>query len=229
MSYTNLINSMVATGVAEIITLPICTIKTNYQNSNSNSIIGSAKDIYAKHKLMGFYKSSTAAIFSQMISTSFKYTIYRHLEDNKYNNKVANGIISGVMTSMITHPIDVIKIHRQMNASFVTELRKVGPSLFYRGFSKSLSKTIIASMLFFPLYDYFKQNTGGNPLIASFMSATTATLIIHPVDYLKTRHIYNQPLYQGLNLIYYKGLSINLLRIIPHFMITMTIIDLLNK
>lgn len=229
MSYTNLINSMAATGIAEIITLPICTIKTNYQNSNSNSIIGSAKDIYAKHKLMGFYKASFSAISSQMISTSFKYTIYRHLEDNKYNNKVVNGIISGIMTSMITHPIDVIKIHRQMNASFISEFKKVGLPLFYRGYSKSLTKVMISSSLFFPLYDYFKEHTSGS-LSASFLSATASTLIMSPVDYLKTRHIYNQPLYQGLNPVhYYKGLSINLLRIIPHFMITMTIIDLLNK
>ena len=42
----NFKNSAIATAIAEVATLPICTIKTNYQNTNSTSIIQTIKNIY---------------------------------------------------------------------------------------------------------------------------------------------------------------------------------------
>ena len=63
------------------------------------------------------------------------------------------------------------------------------------------------------------------------LAALTSTIIIQPLDYLKTRHIYGQSLYEGgfKNLSsYYKGLSLNLMRIVPHFMITMLMIEYLK-
>jgi len=53
---------------------------------------------------------------------------------------------------------------------------------------------------------------------------------MHPVDYLKTRHMAGLNLYSGWNpLIYYRGLSINLMRIVPHFMITMGVIEWMKE
>ena len=69
-----------------------------------------------------------------------------------------------------------------------------------------------------------------NAISASFMSAIISTTIMHPIDYLKTRHIYGLPLYSGFNPFnYYKGLALNLARIVPHFVITMTTIDTLTN
>ena len=174
--------------------------------------------------------ASIPAISGQVFSTSSKYVIYRYLEDHKYNNKFANGCIAGIISSIITHPLDVIKIHVQMRTPFISELKHNGLSLFYRGYSKTLSKVCVASSLFFPLNDTYLQMTE-NALVASFYSAVTSTIIMHPVDYLKVRHIYGLPLYDSkLNIIsYYKGIGINLMRTVPHFMIVMSIIDKLNN
>lgn len=116
-----------------------------------------------------------------------------------------------------------------MGTKFWPEFKNHGFKLLYRGYSKSFSKTCIGSSLFFPVYDY-ANNKFNSPLYASLFSAVISTLIIHPVDYLKTRHVYGLPIYQGWHpSIYYKGLSLNLMRIVPHFMIVMTTIDYLNN
>lgn len=235
--YNDFIYSASATAFAEIVTLPICTLKTNYQNSNSTSIINSAKTMFKENGLRIFYKASLPAIGSQIVSTSSKYVFYRYLEDQqfKYSNKVLNGLISGISSSLITHPLDSIKIHRQMNTPFTPELKKHGLKIFYRGYSKTFSKVLVGSSIFLPLYDtfedHFKSKKYSNySVLASLFSGFISTIVMHPIDYLKTRHIYGLPLYQGLNpLSYYKGLTLNLMRIVPHFVILMTTINYLKN
>lgn len=227
--YKNAIYSSIGTGISEIVTLPLCTIKTNFQNTNSISIISTIKDIYLREGIKSFYKASFPAIFSQIFSTSSKYVLYRYIDNNQFTtNKFFNGMTAGLISSLFTHPMDIVKIHMQMNKKFIPEFKKEGLTIFYRGYSKSFAKIMLSSSLYFPLYDTFN-NYYKNTLYSSIGSAVITTLIIHPVDYLKTRHIYNLPLYQGYNpMIYYKGITLNMMRIIPHFVITMHFIDLLN-
>jgi hypothetical protein len=221
------INSAVATGVAEIITLPICTIKTVYQNTDSKSILQTVKHIYNTRGIPGFYKASVPAISSQIFSSSLKYVFYRKLEDENlpHTNKFINGALSGAMASIFTHPIDVIKVHWQMGDTLPIH----SPKIFYRGYSKTITKATVSASLYFPLTDYFKTHTD-NIAIASLCSAVISIMVTHPIDYLKTRHIYGLSLFEGWNPItYYKGLSLNMARILPHFVIMMTGIDLMEK
>lgn len=136
--------------------MPICTLKTVYQNTNSDSIVKTAKNIYAKSGLSGFYKASVPAILSQMFSTSTKYTFYKKLEDAKipHTNSVMNGLLSGILSSVFTHPIDVVKIHWQMNDGVKKSIRTDGMRVFYRGYSKTLGKVSVDSSLFFPLTNF---------------------------------------------------------------------------
>jgi len=243
----DLINSSIATCVAEVLTLPICTIKTNYQNTNSNSIPNTIKDIYKRNGLKSFYSASYPAIFSQVFSTSSKYFLYQYFENKnyKYSNKFTNGLFAGIISSLFTHPIDIIKIHQQMNTKFIPELKNHGIKLFYRGYSKTFSKIALSSTFFFPLYDTFYEKFK-SPTKSALLTSILVTFIMHPIDYLKTRHIYNLPLYNELKpkiitktifnknvkvfiIPLYKGIIINLLRIVPHFIITMNVIDYLKN
>ena len=228
----NFYSSLIGTGLAEIITLPICTAKTNFQNSNQQSIKTLTKNLYQQHGIKIFYNASFPAIMGQMISTSSKYTLYKFLTTNEKNpikNKFLNGMIGGVTSSLITHPLDVVKVHLQMKYNFSNVLREEGIKLFYRGYSKTFTKIAISSSCFFPIYETINEKID-NPMMASTFSGFLSAIIMHPADYLKTRHMSGKPLYQGLNpLIYYRGLSLNLLRIVPHFMITMTTIEYLKK
>jgi len=221
-------SSGIATGVAEILTLPICNIKTNFQNSKM-TMKEVVRMIYNQNGIKGFYNASFPAITSQIISTSSKYTFYRFLEDNFENPRVVNGLISGITSSLLTHPVDFLKIHLQMRDNPVKIVKKEGISVIYRGYSKSFGKIAVGSILFFPLYDLIKEKTN-NPVSAALFSSIVATTTMQPLDYLKIRHVYNQEFNHGLLLHrYYRGLTLNLMRVVPHFVIVMTFTEFLKE
>ena len=127
-SKNNIINSMIATTIAELITLPICTIKTNHQNNiniskthtdviihncsevkalirifqyknTSIPIFYTIKNIYNNGGIKAFYKASFPAITSQVFSTSSKYFLYRYLDDINY--QYSNKILNGMISGII--------------------------------------------------------------------------------------------------------------------------------
>ena len=231
-------DSIIGVTAAEILTLPICTVKTNYQNTESTSINQTIKQIYQTNGIRGFYRASVPAIFSQTISLSVKYVLYQVLVDKAtkqyqhigLGHRMCIGLITGISASLFTHPIDVVKIHLQMSTAIIPEVRKFGLTIFYRGYSKALNKVCVGSCLFLPLFDQFKQYAQSNVIVAAAASAIISTVIMHPLDYLKTRHIYGLPFYAGFNpRTYYKGITLNLLRVVPHFVIVMVIIDCLQR
>ena len=224
-----MINSAAATGVAELATLPICIVKTNYQNSKGTMREVIAR-LYEQGGIRAFYRASAPAIFSQIISTSTKYTFYRKLESIPWmTNKIVNGLIGGILSSLITHPIDFVKIHWQMRAGPATldVISREGFRVIYRGYSKSFAKVCVSSAMFYPLYDYVHGYTN-NAALSAFASAVISTVAMQPIDYLKTRHIYGKKIYHVDPRIYFRGLRVYLARVVPHFMITMTIIDALS-
>jgi hypothetical protein len=77
MDYNKIISISSATFIAEIITLPICTIKTIYQNNNHLNTVQTIQKIYSENKLKGFFNASKPAIISQIISTTSKYIFYK--------------------------------------------------------------------------------------------------------------------------------------------------------
>lgn len=228
--------SAISTGLAEIITLPICSVKTNHQlSSQSQSIKETILNMYRIGGIKIFYNASIPAMSSQILSTSSKYTIYTSLEnifnvEQKQKYKFINGLLSGWITSLITHPIDVFKINWQTNQKIRPFYEKEGLKSLYIGYSKTLSKTSLGSCLYFPIYDYFHKTFSNHAVAASMVSGLVSTLIIHPVDFLKTRHIGRKSLFLGWNpILYYRGLSINIARVVPHFTIVMSSIDYLKK
>ena len=220
-----------ATAIAEFMTLPICTVKTNFQNTeNMNQrkpIPQVVSEIYRRGGIRTFYKASFPAIFGQMFSTTSKYVLYRYFENNRdypIRNKFINGMTAGLISSLATHPMDVARVYLQMGQSFPKAFAH-----YYRGYSKTILKIAISSSLFFPLYDTFKKRIE-NPTLSATASGVVATICMHPVDYLKTRHMAGLRLYDGYNpMTYYRGLTLNLLRIVPHFAITMSLIDYFGR
>lgn len=227
-SVNNMIAAASATCVAELATLPFCTLKTNYQNAVNSSISQITRSIWKQYGVRGFYNASLWAISSQVLSSTSKYVIYQEIKDY-LPNKFMAGAVTGVMASCVTHPFDVLKIHAQMHKPFVPELRVVGPTLFYRGYSKTAVKSLIGSSCFFPIYDTVYQHTD-NPVHSAFVSAVASTTIMQPMDYMKTRHIYGQSYFSGWNpRPYFKGLTLNMARVVPHFVITMTLIEKIKE
>jgi hypothetical protein len=233
----HILQSSGATVIAEIATLPICTIKTCFQNAKTKqSVTQICREIYSNHGIAGFYRASLPAIGSQVISTSLKWTLYQKLKEknhlfqdiNSAQARLTNGLLSGIIPTLITHPLDVAKVHWQMRSPFP------GWRYAMRGYSKTLSKIAVGSVCYYPFYEYFKDvfaaqeqlSRNQKSLLSGICSGLASTLIVHPIDFLKTRHIYNQPLFLGWNpTAYYKGLTLNVCRVVPHFAITMFCID----
>lgn len=253
----NILASSTATLAAEIITLPICTIKTVYQNNHDKSIKQSVSYIYQRNGLFGFYRASSPAIVSQMVSMTFKYTLYRHFVDkispttpqsgNSVWHRMKSGLFSGMLSSIFTHPIDVwrsIYQNQQILSDHLTGYVRSTEAkwyssnkitLAYRGYTKTLGKTAIGSITFMPLFDTIKHHLSRgtevsdnkiyNTILASSLTASIATPICHIPDYLKIRHTSGTDPYHNISKNIFRGLSLNLLRVIPHFTIVMTIIE----
>lgn len=224
--------SAVGSALAEFLMLPVCTVKTQHQNHNmvNQSIPTTVRNIYRQAGIRGFYSASVWAITSQVVSSSSKWTFYRLLEDhNKHTNKFTNGCLSGVASSLLTHPLDALKIHKQMQQLKAFQWWRL--SELYRGYSKTLTKAAVGSTLFFPLYEYTQTYITNDKTASAMISATFSTCLLHPIDYLKTRHVFNNTLYQdGWQLRkYYRGLSLNLLRVVPHFTIWMATVQFLSS
>ena len=214
--------SGVATLVAELVTTPVCTLKTKYQHVNGNlKWMCVAKSVYSSDGVLGFYRSSPPAIASQILSMSLKYTLYRHFED-VIHHPILRGVITGLLSTLITHPIDVIKIRYQLNNATSTNIKF---TQLYQGYSKSAIKSSIGNSIYFPLFDFLNLKLE-NVAASSIFTAIIATTILHPVDYLKTLRAGGSN--ESISARPFKGLALNLSRVVPHFLITMSLINLLN-
>lgn len=224
--------NMLATTIAEIITLPICTIKTNHQVYNNKSMMITINNIYKTGGMMGFYQASIPAVISQVLSTTSKYTFYRYFtnlrntnKDDIFNNSI-NGIMGGIAGSVISHPVDVWKNYKQRNESYTKAIKKYNYKILYQGYSQSLLKNIVLYSILYPVYDYYYYKTNNN-IVSSIGTTITVGFITQPLDYLKTRYMAGLKDFHIKDL--YKGYHLMLFRNIPHFLITMTLINEFNK
>lgn len=240
MSFNDIKYAAFGTLIAEIVTLPICTIRTNYINNKLKSPISTIKNIYSNRGIYGFYQASLPALSGQVISTSCKYFTYHRYKKITENLSIDNtlgsiisGSLGGITVSFITHPIDVIKVNKQMGT------RNYSIKNFYRGFTPTLCKAGFSGALFFPLQEIILRKTN-NVDLSSCLTSIIATIAMQPLDYVKIRRISDHNFtFKGLakEIIggdikineLYRGLSLNLCRIVPHFIIVMKVIHYLNR
>lgn len=241
--YRDLLYSAIGSTTAEIITYPLCTLKTLHQNVHTKEkhIMSTFQKMLKERGFRGLWQGAMYGASSCLVGATLKYSLYRDFcryfdetyEDQSKTTKVSTRIISGIgsgfISSIISHPFEVIKIHKQENISFRDVFRKYGHTMLYSGFSKSTTKIFLGSMVSYPLFD-FTNSIISNTFIASIITATLYTCAIHPIDYMKTRQMSNKVWFHGCNIKpYYRGLILNLMRIVPHFTIFMCVVDCLKN
>jgi hypothetical protein len=231
--FKNILSSAFGTLIAEIVTIPICTLKTVYQNNFQFTIQQTFTHIYNQNKsYRGFFQASGPSIISQIISTSSKYSAYEYIKSVRGNsekgdivNNSINGIIGGLMGSIITHPFDLWKNFVQRNESYIHHLRfnSIYKDRFitrglYQGYSGSLAKNIVLYASLFPLLDFYESKTD-HFWLASVATTVSVSLIIQPFDYYKVVKM------SGIKSIQnpMRGFTLLLSRSIPHLFITMSI------
>lgn len=208
-------DSILANSCAEFLTIPICTIKTNYQIGSHNNILSCIKNIYKSRGIYGFFSASIPSIGSRILFSTSRYTTYNLLErKDNHLSKSIHSMISGVIISLITHPIDNIKVHMQMN--------NLKFNHFYNGYKWTFLKTLCSGPLFIYTYKFSNQIFNDDLIITAISTSIITTTILHPIDYLKIEGIY-YPLKKIDHI--FKGLSLNLLREVPYFVIFICILS----
>jgi len=241
----HIISSIIGTTCAEVLTLPICTVKTIYQTQTQAQTNNKVKplqivsNLYQTQGIKGFFQASGPAIVSQVLSTSSKYYLYhiikdlRQTEPDDFISNSINGALGGLGGSVLSHPFDVWKNHIQRSASlpFKERLDLVrnpiqSIKILYSGYSGSIIKNLVLYSLLFPVYDFYKLNLS-NHIVASIATTLTCSIVTQPVDYYKTVLMSGKKFDGWANP--YKGFGLMLSRSIPHFMISMGITDLIKS
>lgn len=217
--------------IAELATLPLYAIKTNYQTSSGKSVGNITKNIYSQYGIFGFYNAVLSAILARIASSFIKYSIYneikyyRQTNDNELYDNMINGCIAGVSCSFFVHPIDVVTNHLQRFNKFDVNLFKA--KVLYAGFSQTLLRNFILYSVLFSVFDYSKYLTNNNIVLACMMTTTISTSILQPVDYLRTRLMAQQRNDIGNTFKNFrscwKGYHLNYLANTMHFAIAMSI------
>jgi hypothetical protein len=226
--FKKITSSAIGTLVAEIVTLPICTVKTVYQNNPQFNTKQTIQYIYQQSGHKGFVQAFVPSILSQMLSTSCKFGFYeliknhRSTEKNDLLNNSINGMLGGIIGSIITHPIDIWRNYKQRNQSFVSHIKsnynnislkmKFITKTFYSGYRGSLGKNIVLYSFLFPLNDFYKSHFN-SIFISAPLTTLSVSLLIQPFDYYKSVKMANNNI--GKN--YFRGFHLMLGRSLPHF------------
>lgn len=232
--YTKIINSTISVGLAEIITQPICLIRTRVINmfdtqnvSEYNLTKQIIKDLYNEEGMIGFFRTSPPGVASQMLATALRYSIYTNNENETTMDKVKISALGGALASTIVNPIDVVRVNLQLG---YRELLSKPLSFYYNGYAAALWKSSVGGAIYFPMKDYLYKETN-NIVVSSIGSSIVAVTVCQPADWLKTRMMSGKT--TNLQPISYlrhsfTGYTLNLLKIVPHFTVTMCLLNWLN-
>jgi hypothetical protein len=153
--------------------------------------------------------------------------------------------VAGALSTVITHPLDWFKIAWQRSTQSKPELRcniyqtvRRQPSIIYRGWSKSALKSGVGGTLWFGMYFTLREQFAYSAVTASVMTGITAPILGGFLNTLKVQRTAgiasNDASTSSISSItlkirtIYRGNSINFCRVFPHFVVTMTLTDLLR-
>lgn len=220
----SIIPTLLGVSCAELITLPICTLKSIYQVEDKNMKQSINKMI--KNPLC-IIKSSLPAVYVQVINSFYKLTLFNHLKC--YTSSKLDLILLGILIStsniLLSHPIDYIRVCIQTNQKYQLNFSNIT-----KGILSNFYKQVVAGSLYLPLREILKNNY---PTVESWklglLAAFIGTCIVHPFDYFKT-YLMGNSLDTKINISKaYRGLHINLTRILPHFVLMTELTEYFSK
>lgn len=207
-----LFSSILGASFAEIITFPICTIKTIYQVENKP-----VKDCISKLKTNKYMimKALYPSILTQIYSSTYKLCLFTQFQScfEKTWQLLLLGSLISCSSLLVTHPLDYIKVSYQTNQNITMKD-------CWKGISPNLMKQSLAGMFYLPVRQSIKNNFPDlKSWQAGVATAIIGTTIVHPFDYFKT-YLLGNNIDSKIDIRKsYRGLHLNLLRVIPHFVI----------
>ena len=138
------------------------------------------------------------------------------MNNNMMNNYYVKGCISGMTGIILSHPVDTIKTHRQLNSiPFRYNIKNL-----YRGLSSPLIGVGIEKAMVFGSYNYMRSIDLPIP-ISGGISGLVASLVVSPYERIKILRQTNQSIpYRSLSPSFlFKGISVTFTREVPGFAI----------
>jgi hypothetical protein len=222
-------------GVAEACVMPLCTMMTfvatnpkDHLNWKTTWTRFKARQPHHKVTLSSWFPSAHWQIGTQMGSTSTKFGFYELLKSVfPDQSKYLLGTLSTLCAISLTHPLDTIKINRQLSSPKT----RFTPKELYKGFLPAVTKGMVGGVTFFPLRDTFLERnwSEGKSNTASALLSTTA---MHGFDMAKRRaQAQHTPLRISDVGQYFKGpgLVFNYVRVGFHFNIQMMVVERVRK
>ncbi|RCK65637.1 Mitochondrial FAD carrier protein FLX1 [Candida viswanathii] len=106
--------------------------------------------------------------------------------------ELISGLSAGFCTTLVTHPLDIIKVRLQLSDSSLSSIVKNLHGSYYRGIMPNLIGNISAWGLYFALYSEFKSimpahSTAANYFSSSVLAGLSTSVLTNPIWVLKTR------------------------------------------
>jgi solute carrier family 25 carnitine/acylcarnitine transporter 20/29 len=120
------------------------------------------------------------------------------------------GGISGMFGILLSHPIDTLKTHRQINHKITPTIKNL-----YKGLTAPLIGVGIEKAIVFGTYNFFKNKNTPIPVCGA-ISGLTASIIVSPYERIKILKQTNQPIHFKF---LFKGLGVTFTREVPGFAI----------
>jgi len=193
-------------------------VKTKIQSQRKKyPFISTVKNIYYMEGIRGFYKGLTAIIVGIAPEKTLKLTVNAHVKQKMrkedelflpiYKEALA-GLITGLTQVTLTTPYEFVKIRCQMVkgkdiVSPITVIRQNGIRGMYRGYSATLMRDVPFNLIYFSLYNFWKNKFGVNPtalevLLCSASAEAIAAFVDTPADCIKTRMQNGRVAYTGI-------------------------------
>jgi hypothetical protein len=206
---------------------PLDIVKTRLQNQTSLPLekriyrngLACFRSILAKEGPVGLYRGLGPNLIGVTPEKAIKLAVndylrdkfadYLYIRDPKYHASVtsanlptafamAAGALAGFCQVIVTNPMEMVKIHMQMQgkkSSGLEMARKLGFSGLYRFTGATLLRDVPFSLIFFPLHAKFKLFMSWDEqevpfkivLFSGLLAGAIASFLVTPMDVVKTK------------------------------------------
>ncbi len=229
------IDGLIAGSIGAFMVYPIDVIKTNVQNKIYKNGFDCFKNIWKFEGIKGFYKGCIPQLIGVTPEKAIKLYTYNLVakDENEFKYHLLGGLCAGTAQVFITCPYEYIKINLQMNNKININLKNA-----FIGSSACFLRDIPFSAIYFPLYNYLKNNNF-NIFLSGSLAGIPASFLCTPADVIKTRmqtYKYNSIIETTKNIYinegfnaFWKGSGWRVIRSSPQFGITLFIFEKLNN
>eukprot|EP01103_Thecamoeba_quadrilineata_P002642 TRINITY_DN1255_c0_g1_i2.p1 TRINITY_DN1255_c0_g1~~TRINITY_DN1255_c0_g1_i2.p1 ORF type:complete len:284 (+),score=28.82 TRINITY_DN1255_c0_g1_i2:65-916(+) len=256
-TYKHMFAAISSTCCSSVFGYPLDNLKTRMQAYHFKSLKNCTKASLQKEGLLGLYKGVSIQLAAVSFVRTTNFTSYElaknslAIEDH-FQKCFVGGMMSGSLLSLITCPLEIVKIQIQLQKIMLEREKVKIPSTnplkcllsvakergffgLYRGYSWHYMRDCIGMAIYFSSYEEGKRKLGNMVgsesmdwkcyirLVSGGCAGLLSAMIVYPIDSIKTKY-QKEIRKQGLHG-FYSGMQAVLLRSFPLHAITLFVYD----